>query len=120
MRSRWAPTPSTISTAYSGTGGAAPPAPPARTPAAAPPPRPAPHKEWGAHSLDDLDRVLGHRRVGPPDALGQHSGGVQTPLVGLEQDVERPLAGLGACSHGNSPASVVQRRCGRRQLTRPR
>jgi hypothetical protein len=59
----------------------------------------------GDDALDDLDGVLRDRRLGAPDPLGQHLDRLQSTLVGLEEDVQRALAGLRSSGHLNQPVS---------------
>ena len=65
-----------------------------------------------SHELDGVRRSAAPRSTAVGQALGEQRLGVEAALVGLEEDVERALAGLAASCHREfAPLS---------QLTRPR
>jgi len=69
-----------------------------------------PAETVGDDTLHELDGVLPHRRVGCGDPGGErveHRGGA---LLGLEQHVERPLAGLAAGTHAKPQEPVTRPR----------
>jgi hypothetical protein len=53
----------------------------------------------GHDALDELRAVLPHRRVAGGQAVGERVERVDPALLGLEQDVQRPLARLGPGGH---------------------
>ena len=58
--------------------------------------------EMRHHALDQAHRVLGHRRIAVGDALAEQLPPVAAADVGLVEDVDGALAGLGTGSHGES------------------
>ena len=58
---------------------------------------------------DEVGRELGQRRLGHRgrQPLAEQVGRVDPALLGLEEEVEGALAGLGACRHGSADPTEV-------------